>query len=176
MARFSEGDRVRLGAVRGGIVVRVNGKLRARFPDSGDRLLWLDYLVPDEGPDGRIYPDTWAGCERCGNPSPSAECINCRRRAEHAADAFDQRLTSAERRLDKVHVAGPVERAERRTFQRCERCGVELRGYIGSEDKAPVGMLAPGSLVVRDRFRNVVAAVDQRLQPTCEPAAVRRSA
>lgn len=61
------GDRVRLGATRGGIVLPVDGKLRAVTPDG--RLHWLDHWVTDEGPDGRIFPDEWDLCELCGNPT-----------------------------------------------------------------------------------------------------------
>jgi hypothetical protein len=180
MARFYEGDRVRLGALRGGIVVRHLGQLRVKFLGAAT-LLWLDGVVVDDGTDGRIYPNTWDACEHCGNPSPTPECLNCRRRAEAQAEAFDRRTTAAEKRHARpsfgIHVAGPVERVERRTFQRCLRCGADLAAYVGGENTEPVGMFPAGALVERTYLVGLVRPRDPQAKPNCTPAtAIRRSA
>lgn len=73
------GDRVRLGSTRGGIVIAHVGKLRVQFPDGS--LNWLDHCVPDEGPDGKIYPNGYALCVECDNPTTGTAgqpfCVNC---------------------------------------------------------------------------------------------------
>jgi hypothetical protein len=69
------GDRVRLGATRGGIVLPVDGRLRVVTPDG--RLHWLDHWVTDEGPDGRIWPNTWDLCDVCGNPTYQMPTVSC---------------------------------------------------------------------------------------------------
>jgi hypothetical protein len=67
---------VRLGALRGGIVLPVDGRWRVVTP--AGRVHWLDHWVTDDGPDGPIHPNEWDGCELCGNPVRSAPiCVNC---------------------------------------------------------------------------------------------------
>jgi hypothetical protein len=76
VARFRFGDRVRLGAMRGLVVLPIDGRLRAVAPDG--RLFWLDHFVPDEGPDGPIRPNEWHRCAECGNATTDdILCCNC---------------------------------------------------------------------------------------------------
>lgn len=191
MGHFYEGDRVRLGALRGGIVVAVNGKLRARFPDS-DRLLWLDYLVPDEGPGGRINAHSWASCHGCGNPSVAFFCVNCEQHAQRQIESFHRRETAREHRdaIDRgepsfgVHIAGPIQQIDRVVEQRCARCAVVISRSIGG---LPVPMrwfpdssLFPEGALIERGYLGIGRPRGRVTAPTCEqvvaPAGVRRRA
>lgn len=173
IGRFSEGDRVRLGILRGGEVVRVEGKLRVRFPFAS-RLLWLDFCVPDEGPNGRIFPNTWNTCVDCGNPTMQPfHCSNCDRRSQREAEAFDR----AERRREEreaeangepsygVHVASSVRRHGRTIEQRCARCGAVLTRYVGD---VLVGTFPEGALVERG-YLGLTPPRDPAKPATCRP-------
>lgn len=162
MGTFYEGDRVRLGRVRGGIVVKVDGVLRVQFPPS-KKLLWLDYVVPDEGHDGPIYPNEWHACDGCGNPSPSWCCTNCaRRQAQRDTATFIP---------NRVHVASSVRRHGRTIEQRCARCGGVLTRYVGD---CLVGVFEEGALVEHGSIGLV--ARPGLTAPTCRPVRERVSA
>lgn len=186
---FAVGDRVRLGSLRGGVVVRHEGKLRVQFPNSGDRLLWLDGMVPDEGPDGRIYPNAWDPCERCGNPTVGELCTNCERRGTEAADAFDLSETALEHREAiargepsfGIHVASSIRRHGRTVEQRCARCGVVLSAFIGDTPFPPrwfpESSLWPEGAMVERHALGLGRPTDAAARPTCRPiSAARRTA
>lgn len=173
MGTFYEGDRVRLGEMRGGVVVRHAGKLRVRFHDA-QTLLWLDHCVPDEGPDGRIYPNTWDLCEHCGNPTVSSfACVNCEARSRSAAETF-ARNEQRDEYLDAiakgepafgVHVASSIRRHGRTVEQRCARCGVVLMRYIG--DPASPPLYREGQLI--ERTYTGWGPTARVTDPTCTP-------
>lgn len=173
MPLFYEGDRVRLGTLRGGVVVRVDGRLKVRFHDSRTTL-WLDHCVPDEGPDGRIYPNTWNSCLTCSNQTTSEDfCINCEARAqgEHAAVAKASRPRWD--RAYSIHLAGPVEQDGRSVHQHCARCGVQLVGYLDGGEKRqqpPAGTYREGTLLERGGLGLVV--LTRVAQPSCQPQRV----
>lgn len=183
MGLFYEGDRVRLGSVRGGIVVRHEGQLRVRIHDSRT-LLWLDHMVPDEGPDGRIFPNTWNLCLTCSNPTTSADfCLNCEARAEASAQDFEARARRREQAdaLAKgepaygVHLAGPVEQDARSVRQHCARCGVQLVAYIDGGEKRhqpPAGTFREGTLLQRGALG--LAVLDRVAVPTCAARVARK--
>lgn len=160
MPRFSEGDRVRLGALRGGVVVCHDGQLRVRFGDA-QKLLWLDHCVPDEGPDGRIFPSTWDHCPTCSNPTTGFFCINCDRR-------FARAIAQPQPPLP-VHLAGPIRRSPRRYEQRCTRCGALLVSALGeTRPGPPPGTFPEGSLVQRT-YMGLGAPIEPVTEPTCTP-------
>lgn len=108
------GDRVRLGALRGGIVLPFEGRLRVVTPDG--RVHWLDHWVTDEGPDGRIFPDEWSACDLCGNPTKGSGPIP----TGYCADAFCRNCSEDVRPLSHG-LPGDVEAVRRyqaATFQR----------------------------------------------------------
>jgi hypothetical protein len=162
MPNWHVGDKVRIVDVRGGVVFKdERGRLRARWPRGS--VSYLDSCVPDEGPDGRIFPNEWDACEGCGNPTAGNRgqpfCINCTER--HDRDTAWKPAPESPRVPAPsigVHVAGVLRPNK---IQHCARCGAVLSHLHSSAGPYPVGALV-------ERGEGWQAMTLQTATPTCE--------
>jgi hypothetical protein len=159
------GDKVRIGAHRGGVVFedRPGTPWLVRWPSSraGAPVTWLDHCVPDEGPDGPIDSNTWTRCEGCENPSISLWCVNCT--ARQAAEVKPPAPLRGQLRIASppigVHMAGApgvLEDYPGVKIQACARCGAPLKCIPDVE----AGVTPPDTLPAGD-FYQVGALIER---------------